>query len=378
MATWSGLAPAHQRVRAGGCLALVLVLLLGGSAPVAASAREAGLRGAGAAYERAHASGAAANVFQPWQSLGGVKTSAPGAIVSTTGFVYAFARGTDRGYWYRRFNGTTWGDWQSLGGILTSPPQAIASGSQVYVFGTGADNAVWYRRFDGRTWEDWQSLGGVVTSSPQVVAASLVSLPQIRSHIYVFAKGADNAIWYRRWSGSEWEGWQSLGGILTSEPFAVARRSQFFVFARGGDNALWYRRLNGTTWDGWQTLGGSLTSAPAAATLEPSGFVFAFVKSSDDAYSVRYWDGVRWADWQSLGGTFTSAPAVDDYGLLYVVGRTPLGGYAYTTGAGPASWREWTSLGHIFKSPPAVSAGLGEVWVFGVGTDDALWWTKGR
>ncbi len=58
-------------------------------------------------------------------------------------------------------------------------------------------------------------------------------------------------------------------------------------------------------------------------------------------------------------------------------GRTPLGPYAYTTGASAASWRPWTSLGYITKSPPAVTVASGQVWVFGVGTDDALWWTRG-
>lgn len=33
-----------------------------------------------------------------------------------------------------------------------------------------------------------------------------------------------------------------------------------YVFARGGDNALWYRSsIDGITWSDWQSLGGDIT-----------------------------------------------------------------------------------------------------------------------
>ncbi|MDD7942985.1 hypothetical protein PHK61_31740, partial [Actinomycetospora lutea] len=39
-----------------------------------------------------------------------------------------------------------------------------------------------------------------------------------------------------------WSGWESLGGVLTSEPAAVSWRSdRIDVFVRGTDNALWHK-----------------------------------------------------------------------------------------------------------------------------------------
>ena len=41
--------------------------------------------------------------------------------------------------------------------------------------------------------------------------------------------------------------WESLGGVLTSEPVAVAwGENRLDVFVRGTDNALWHKWWDGT------------------------------------------------------------------------------------------------------------------------------------
>ena len=38
------------------------------------------------------------------------------------------------------------------------------------------------------------------------------------NRIDCFARGTDNAMSHRWWDGVSWAGWESLGGILTSDP----------------------------------------------------------------------------------------------------------------------------------------------------------------
>ena len=64
---------------------------------------------------------------------------------------------------------------------------------------------------------------------------------------YVFARGSDQAIWYRRASCGGCSGpWMSLGGSLTSDPVVCHRRIGVHVFVRDGDERdLRTRRFGG-------------------------------------------------------------------------------------------------------------------------------------
>jgi len=57
--------------------------------------------------------------------------------------------------------------------------------------------------------------------------------------IDVFALGPDNAVWYNAWDGSTWIGWESLGGMFTSDPDCTSTiPDSIHVFARGQDNSI--------------------------------------------------------------------------------------------------------------------------------------------
>ena len=62
---------------------------------------------------------------------------------------------------------------------------------------------------------------------------------------YLFAVGADGAIWYQGVTGGQWSGWYGLGGLAASEPAVVARVGGLDVFVVGGDLAMWRQRWNG-------------------------------------------------------------------------------------------------------------------------------------
>ena len=86
-------------------------------------------------------------------------------------------------------------------------------------------------------WQQWESLGGILTSEPTV--SSWAS-----GRLDVFGRGTDNALWHK-WYDGHWSDWESLGGVLTSGPGAVSwSYGRIDTFGRGTDNALWHKWYN--------------------------------------------------------------------------------------------------------------------------------------
>ncbi len=242
-------------------------------------------------------------------------------------------------------------------------------------FVVGTDLALWHRWWDGSNWGGWESLGGVLTSMP-------VAVPWGPNRLDIFAKGTDQALWHRWWDGNAWGGWESLGGILTSPP-AVASwgPNRLDIFAKGTDQALWHRWWDGNAWGGWESLGGVLTSPPTVVAWGPNR-LDVFATGTDRAMWHRWWDGSNWGGWESLGGALTSPPSVVAWGpnRLDIFAEGMDQGMWHRWWDGHA-WGGWESLGGVLTSPPAVASwGPNRLDVFVVGTDQALWhrWWDGN
>jgi len=109
-----------------------------------------------------------------WASLGGKLTSAPAAAGLTV-----YARGLDNQLWRTSFSGGLpvpggiryghWGPWEPLGGILASAPGAGPDYIGDY-FVRGRDNQLWHgwpvQAPDGTTTSTWEPLSGILTSAP--------------------------------------------------------------------------------------------------------------------------------------------------------------------------------------------------------------------
>lgn len=128
-------------------------------------------------------------------------------------------------------------------------------------------------------WSAWVSVGGNMQGDP-------ASCSRSGFRTEMFSRGADNALWYRRWTGTTWTGWTSLGGALSSSPAAVCRGNIIDVFVRGPAAALWTRRFNGTSWGPWQSLGGGLSSGPGASSSTFDRKIV-FVKGLDNSIWFR-------------------------------------------------------------------------------------------
>ena len=195
--------------------------------------------------------------------------------------------------------------WESLGGILMSPPHATMFGELndiLIVFALGTDHAVWFRRLEGgASWSAWDTLGRAFISKPHAVTWQ-------RETLAVFALGADSAIWW--WNN---EGWASLGGTFAaSPPFAISTAKHIHVYATSAGGDLQRRRWNGSQWDNWQSLGGILFSPPTAINMEATaGPVESLIAYTVGADSAAWKIGIvndGFSIWQSLQGTLISSP----------------------------------------------------------------------
>src|ERR1044071_4652103 len=75
--------------------------------------------------------------------------------------------------------------------------------------------------------------------------------------------------------------------ILSVAQFASSSPSAF-IFARGQDNAVWYRQTNGEKWlSDWESLGGDMLSQPAAASIVDSDILDLFVYARNNTIQTK-------------------------------------------------------------------------------------------
>lgn len=271
---------------------------------------------------------------------------------------------------------TMFSAWNDIGGTATSAPASASTGpNKLHVFARGGDNAIWYKAWNNG-WSAWQSAGGGATSGPS--AAS-----QGSNKFAVFARGGDNGLWMRKFSnGAFTADWCSLGGTLTSGPAAVSQASgKLMVFARGSDNGVWYRVQNsdGTcsdgSWGNWTSLGGTWTQDPAAFSWG-SGQAHVFVRDSAGQFQYKYFNGTTWdASWTNLGGNFKYGPAVAYAGSS----KVEVFGVNQDNTTSHRRWHgvwatNWSNLGGSANAAPAVSSwGNGRIDLFARGLNNAIW-----
>ena len=227
-----------------------------------------------------------------------------------------------------------------------------------------------------QAWSGWDSLGGVITSD--------VALGKNKDgRLEAFARGTDGAVWHR-WQtapNSGWSGWDSLGGVITTE-IAVANNQdgRLEIFARGTDNALWHKwqTAPNSGWSGWDSLGGSITG-PAAAGRNADGRLEVFARGTDGAVWHKWQTAPNsgWSGWASLGGVITTEIAVANNkdGRLEIFARGTDNALWHKWQTAPNSgWSGWASLGGILTSNIALGSNAdGRLEAFVRGTDNALW-----
>ncbi|GGK63994.1 hypothetical protein GCM10011405_09940 [Rufibacter glacialis] len=240
------------------------------------------------------------------------------------------------------------------------------------VFAKGTDNAVHHRWWNGSSWGGWESLGGIITSNISAVCWG-------PNRIDLFAKGTDNALYHKWWNGSAWGGWESLGGAFVGDPVAVSwGGNRLDIFVRGTDNAMHHRWWNGSSWGGWESLGGILTSN-IAADCWGANRIDCFVRGTDNGLYHKWWNGSSWGGWESLGGVITSDPSVVSWsGNRLDVFAKGTDGAVWHRWWNGSSWGGWETLGGVITSEVSVTSWApNRLDLFVRGTNNAMfhkWW----
>jgi hypothetical protein len=159
-------------------------------------------------------------------------------------------------------------------GFIRGPSATSWGMGRLDVFVRGTDEKLWQWWRDGSAGYYWYPLdNGPIKSAPAVTDAGYGIL-------YVFARQADNAIRYRKWTNAQgwipgWLNLPSLPGGVTGTPVAVNDGTNVHVFVRGSPDAnLWqaYTTDGGNTWNGWYNLGSNIETNPAVAVWGPGRF----------------------------------------------------------------------------------------------------------
>jgi hypothetical protein len=239
---------------------------------------------------------------------GGMLLTAPAVVSPAVGVFEVYAILANNLVYKRTWNGSwpsAWvlvddpSYWEPLDSLLPIPdlaaPAVIYRGGKVDLFRLGPDNTLRWRHFNGIQWESWYNLGGMLASGPAAIPLSLDSMQ-------VFARGADDALWTRTYSGS-WGAWKRVelngmpeGTAIASSPTAVSPSAgQIDVYVRGSDNHLWKVHYNGSTWGSWTGGGdgeGLLASAVGVALFDGGTYLFA----QNDLSGLQVNAGSGWQD----------------------------------------------------------------------------------
>ena len=224
-----------------------------------------------------------------------------------------------------------------------------------FVFTRGTDGSLWYEVWNASgNWSAWQSLGGVLTSDPSAVCQINTNIPS--ATITVFVRGTNGAVYERSTAndGASWSSWASLGGQIASGtgPSACSwSQGRLDVFVEGTDGTLWHKWSTdgGTSWSGWQSLGGILTSSPAACAWS-ANHIDVFVRGTNGALWHKAWTGTTWSPWQSLGGAImtNTAPAACSWSQgrldVFVEGTDGTLWHKWYSGN---SWSGWENVGGL-------------------------------
>jgi subtilisin family serine protease len=255
-------------------------------------------------------------------------------------------------------------------GVFGDAALVSASGS-LWVFLRGGDGALWYRKETGPgTFTPWASLGGLFLSNPAAVWDG--------TSVWVFERGFDSGLWYRKQDGPNSFGpWTTLGPAIVSDPSAVWDGASVWVFARGTDNGVWYRRQTGPSmFAAWATLGPAILSD--LAVVRDATSIWVFGRGTDSGLWYRkQTSGSTFASWTSLGPAIVGDPAaIWDGSSVWAFASGTDNGLWYRKQTGPSTFAAWATLGRYIASSPAVLWDGSSIWAFARGGDNALWFRK--
>ncbi len=204
------------------------------------------------------------NTYSNWIDHGGTTEHGPAVTHNDNGSLVAFTRwhtGISAYLKQTSINGVnSWAGWYSAGGFIQEAPTLINHGGYIYQLVRGTDNIVYYKQQvnlnSTASWYGWSRPSDV----DFVATSRLAAESNTDGSLDIFARGTDNALWTnRKLSNGNWTGWDSLDGILTSDP-EVGRfqDGRLFVLVRGDNGKIFIRRQyspSSSSWTWYEVVG---------------------------------------------------------------------------------------------------------------------------
>ena len=239
--------------------------------------------------------------------------SSPAVARNADGTWFVVGVGLDGWMWRRRVGDRSRHfEWELVGGL---PPRSFVGRPGAAVTPGGALHLL-TRRLSGRVdslkypQNAWNETSGTASSRLTLVASGDGAL-------HGFCRGTDKTVWVMTQGApdGDWEPWQPIGRIATSNIAAARDRNQrLSIFVRGLDGAIWTKDALATGgWspnEDWQSLGSPpsvrLLGDPVA-TCGPDGLRHLYCVGHDRHLYLKHEmegpDGrPRWTEWHSLGG----------------------------------------------------------------------------
>jgi LysM repeat protein len=218
------------------------------------------------------------NLGQPGIAGGKKGINGRPAIAQTRDQLHIFVRGQDNHLWQISAKNNwpeklSFGRWNNLGGGLSAAPVVVTDGEQIECFVLGEKNELFVNTWDDGKWSGFNSLGGQLKGLPRPLRL------MDQDTTFIFGRGVQNQLWYRRRSGQSWTRWQAIGEDLGSDP-AVWEES---YNAAGGTISCVVRRQDGALWE--RTLALTEKEHKGSNKTQPSTIMYT-VQQGDWLYRI--------------------------------------------------------------------------------------------
>lgn len=276
-----------------------------------------------------------------------------------------------------------WTVWVTLEGQITSDPAACTAGNLTFVFARGTDNQIWYRKRNLPTglWGPWKKMP--VMPGASGAPAALCYHGSTSESVLVSVVGSDNRVWgINGWGTATTEGfgaWFSYPGFnaasFSGPALAGWGGNRVHYFVKGGDNRMYVKTLFNNTSTPFQLLISEPSYNDPAAVMPSNERVDFFYRDQFGNLWQKFMIGTLWYPPQFIPGVTYSSPEVvsRDIYSLDLFARGPNNTIIHKRSINGV-WGTWQNLGGSVASGPgaATYASKARIMLFARWTDGTL------